>query len=92
MKNRRQTLTTRLMSLSKLYLLPPTALYTEQYWLPWLPFKISKIQAKQNSNKLWGKECKTHLEFSSFSDSKIPITKRNISESNSGNKKVWKSF
>jgi len=35
-KHRRQSVTTtNLMSLSKPHLLPPTALYTEQYGLPW---------------------------------------------------------
>lgn len=32
------------------------------------------------------------LKFSALSYSKIPVTNRNISESNSGNKKIWKSF
>lgn len=76
--------------------------YTEQYWLPWYIVCISNFD-NSGRNKLGGKEGKTHLEFSEFSHSNQktwhkpkgfdnPVTNRNISESNSSKKKIWKSY
>lgn len=83
MKNRRQSVTTTSwMSLHKSYLLPPTALYTEQYWLPWYNVYIlnfANSSGTKRRNKLGGKEGKTHLAFSAFSYSnqKLDTCQRN---------------
>lgn len=80
------------MSLSKLYcflslLFTVSSTGYPGYLFKFHKFKQNKVVINLGERSVW---FQTHLEFSSFSYSEIPIT--NISEGNSGNKKVWKSF